>query len=677
MRFVTSLPRAVRSIENVWIPLSDGTKLAARIWLPEDAEADPVPAILEYIPYRKRDYTRGRDQGMHPYFAGHGYAAIRVDMRGSGESEGLLLGEYLKQEQDDAVEAIAWIAAQPWCTGKVGMMGKSWGGFNALQVAARRPPALAAIITVMSTDDRYADDIHFMGGALLTDNLEWGTVMLAFSARPPDPAIVGERWRAMWLDRLANDPFLPAIWLRHQLRDDFWRHGSVCEDWSAIECPVFVVSGWADGYSDPVFRMLEHLRVPRLGLVGPWSHIYPQDGVPGPAIGFLQEAVRWWDHWLKGKDTGIMAEPMLRAWIQDPVAPATYYAERPGRWVGEASWPSPSLLTRRFVLNHDGLGERAGGERPLVARTPQTVGLAGGDFSGFGVPGDLPGDQREDDGNSLTFDSEPLAAPFDVLGPAVLELELAVDRPLAFVAARLTDVAPGGAATRVSYGVLNLARREGPDRTVPMVPGERTRVRLQLHDAGHRFAAGHRVRVAIATSYWPLVWPSPEPVTLTLFAGASSLRLPARSPAGGQPAVHPFAPPESAPPLARTVLRKGAFARRVERDLATGEVVMHQVNDGGLFGGEALSRIDEIDLTLGHRFERWLRIHPDDPLCASHETWHTYVMERGDWRTRVAIRVRMWADRAAFHLAAELDAFEGEARVFSREWSESIPRDGV
>ena len=212
MSIVTTFPRAVRHIENLWIPLADGTRLAARLWLPEDADRDPVPAIVEYIPYRKRDYMRGRDQAMHPWFAGHGYAAVRVDMRGSGESDGVMLDEYTRQEHDDAVEVIAWLAAQPWCTGKVGMMGISWGGFNALQVAARRPPALKAIITLCSTDDRYADDIHYLGGCLLNDNLMWGTVMLIFSARPPDPAIVGADWRAAWLARLEANPFLPEIW---------------------------------------------------------------------------------------------------------------------------------------------------------------------------------------------------------------------------------------------------------------------------------------------------------------------------------------------------------------------------------------------------------------------------------------------------------------------------------
>jgi putative CocE/NonD family hydrolase len=319
MKFVDSYPRTVREIENVFIPLADGTRLAARIWLPEDAERNPVPAILEYLPYRKRDATTERDNLTYPWFAGHGYAGVRVDMRGSGDSDGLLEDEYLKLEQDDCLEVMRWIAAQPWCTGAIGMMGISWGGFNGLQVAARRPPELKAIITLCSTDDRYADDIHFMGGCLLTENLGWASTMFGYMARPPDPAIVGERWRELWLHRMENEPLLVDTWLRHQRRDAYWKHGSVCENFAAIECPVYAIGGWADGYSNAVPRLLAGLKVPRKGLVGPWAHKYPHFAYPGPQIGFLQEALRWWDKWLKGKETGVMDGPMYRVWLQDSV----------------------------------------------------------------------------------------------------------------------------------------------------------------------------------------------------------------------------------------------------------------------------------------------------------------------------------------------------------------------
>jgi len=278
----------VRRIEHCWVPLPDGCRLAARIWLPADAETSPVPAILEYIPYRKRDLTRARDEPMHHWFAGHGYAAVRVDVRGSGDSDGVLLDEYLEQEILDGADAIRWIASQPWCTGGVGMIGKSWGGFSALQIAARRPPALKAIITVCASDDRYTDDAHYMGGCLLNENLTWDSVLLTFAALPPDPALVGERWREVWADRLERAVFFPELWLRHPHRDDYWRHGSVGEDPGRIGCPVYAVGGWADGYTNAIPRLLASLRAPRKGLVGPWGHEYPHDGAPGPAIGFQQ-----------------------------------------------------------------------------------------------------------------------------------------------------------------------------------------------------------------------------------------------------------------------------------------------------------------------------------------------------------------------------------------------------
>ncbi|MFP4644427.1 MAG: CocE/NonD family hydrolase, partial [Spirochaetales bacterium] len=338
MTTVSEFPRPVRHIEHEWIPLPDGTRLASRIWMPEDALEDPVPALLEYIPYRKRDDEREKAASIHGYFAGHGYASVRVDIRGSGDSDGVLLDEYLRQEQEDGLAILRWIASQPWCTGKVGIFGISWGGFNALQIAALRPPELAAIITVCSTDDRYSDDIHHMGGCLLGDTLSWASTMFDYCSLPPDPEIVGEAWRDMWRRRLEESGLWLEKWLRHQRRDEYWKHGSICENYSDIEIPVYAVSGWADGYTNAVFRLLSNLKGPRKGLVGPWSHKYPHVGKPGPAIGFLQEAIRWWDRWLKGRENGIDTEPMLRVWMQDSVPPDTMYRYRPGRWISEDGW---------------------------------------------------------------------------------------------------------------------------------------------------------------------------------------------------------------------------------------------------------------------------------------------------------------------------------------------------
>ncbi len=303
--------------------------------------ANPVPAILEYLPYRKRDGTYERDALTHPYFAGHGYAGVRVDIRGSGESDGLLLDEYPQQEQDDALEVIAWLAAQPWCSGAVGMMGISWGGFNALQVAARRPPALKAIITLCSTDDRYRRRRALHGRLpAARPGFGWASFFFGAMCHPPDPALVGDRWRAMWLERLENVPLFLEIWLRHQRRDAYWQHGSVCEDYGAIQCPVYAVGGWTDGYTNAIPRLLAQLTVPAQGpdralgaCLSAFRAARPADRLPagGAAlVGPLAEGHRYRRH---GRADAARLDDRERA------RPRRYHETLPGRWVAEPSWP--------------------------------------------------------------------------------------------------------------------------------------------------------------------------------------------------------------------------------------------------------------------------------------------------------------------------------------------------
>jgi uncharacterized protein len=666
----------VRVEEHIWITLSDGCRLGARLWLPERAGQEPVPAVLEYIPYRKRDGTRARDEPMHGYFAEAGYAAVRVDMRGSGESDGHLADEYLKQEQDDAIEVIAWIAAQPWCTGAVGMMGKSWGGFNALQVAARRPPALKAIITVCSTDNRYTDDVHYMGGCVLNDNLWWGSIMLAFQARPLDPQIVGPSWRQRWLERIESLPFFPALWLAHQRYDEYWKHGSLCEDFAAIERPVLAVGGWADSYTNAVPRLLAGLKVPRLGIIGPWGHIYPQDGVPGPAIGFLQEAVRWWDHWLKRRDTGIMREPMLRAYLEDSVAPESTRTAMPGRWVGEATYPSPDIQSKPLYLRPDrSLGERSGDRREFSIRSPQSHGQAAGEWMGAGCVGEHPTDQRLDDGGALVFETPALDGEMAVLGFPRLSLELSADAPVAQLAVRLSDVAPDGRATRVSYQVLNLTHRNGHEHPEPLEPGRSYTIGVTLNACGHRFSAGHRIRLSIGTAYWPIVWPAPYPATLTVRTGDSLLELPVRQGGDASPAVA-FEPPARGASAPMTQIGKGLIRRYSQQDHVSGETTYVTETVGGLFG-EGILRFDEIGTELSQSIKRELTIRDDDPLSARYVIMQSFEMGRERWRTSVRTRTEMRSDRNNFYLSGNLTAFENGNAVAERAWSETIARDLV
>jgi putative CocE/NonD family hydrolase len=678
LNVVAELPHAVRVIENTWIPLADGVRLAARIWLPEGAQQRPVPAVLEYLPYRKRDFTRFRDEPIHHYFAGHGFASLRVDIRGSGDSDGILTDEYSAQEHADALEVLHWIAEQPWCSGNIGMMGISWGGFNSLQVAALRPPELKAIITLCSTDDRYADDAHYMGGCLLNENLQWGAILLTYQALPPDPQVVGDRWRELWRERLEQVVPFPEHWLRHQRRDDYWRHGSVCEDYSRITCPVYAIGGWADGYSNAVPRLLAGLRGPKKGLIGPWAHTFPQDGVPGPAIGFLQEALRWWRQWLSGEDTGIMAEPLFRVWMQDSVEPLPTRETWPGRWVAEESWPSPKLERRVWVLNAGGLGDTAdAAEGEASIASPQTTGLSGGEWCAFGAEGEMPGDQRPDDGRSLCFDSEPLPERLEILGAPALSLELRADRPVALVAVRLCEVAADGTSLRVSYGLLNLTHRNSHEHTEPVEPGRRQAVRIQLNDCAHAFPAGSRLRVALSTAYWPIAWPPPQPVTLHVATGASTLELPVRAPRPEDAALPDFEPPERGPTDEPRRLRAAPFRRTIERDLAANEILHTLISDAADLGGAALARVEAIGLDVGHTIERRYAIGESDPLSARAEIDQRTDLRRGDWKVRVETRTRLTASVRHFRFEADLDAFEGDERTFHRRWDEQIPRDGV
>jgi putative CocE/NonD family hydrolase len=661
-RIRTEFPRRVREIEHTWIPLSDGCRLAARIWLPDDAEEDPVPTVLEFLPYRKNDGTVARDAKRQPYLAGFGYAAVRVDMRGTGESDGILEDEYTAQEQEDALELIAWLAEQPWCTGAVGMWGISWGGFNALQVAAHRPPALKAIMTLCSTDDRYADDVHYRGGCVLAlDMLHWASSMMTWNARPPDPRLAGESWRETWLERLEAANAWIEPWLSHQRRDEYWKQGSVCEDYSAIECPVYAVGGFADGYTNAVPRLLEGLSVPRKGLIGPWAHAFPDDASPGPSIGFLQECVRWFDHWLKGIENGVMDEPMLRVWMQKSVEPQPSYEERPGRWVAEPSWPSPHLETRQWDL-------RGEGERFLLA--VQSTGTEAGAWTAEGQSADLATDQRPDDAFSITYDFEPLAEPLEILGLPSVTLALAVDRPYALVCVRLCDVFPDGTSALVTRGLLNLAHRASHEEPSALEPGTRYEVRVPLDVAAHSFPAGHRLRVAVSPAYWPWAWPSPEEVTLTVFGGR--LELPVRAPRAEDDELAAFQDPEHSLPLEIEETEAGPQGRTIRRELATG--LVEQIFDWDLGGA---SRLVAIDLDTSDSSHTVYSIVEGDPLSAAVRFRATSGMGRGDWQTLAVVKSSMTSDAANFHVETELTVTENENEVFTRTWRFAIPRDHV
>lgn len=651
----------VQEIADYGITLSDGCRLSARVWRPKGET--PVPVILEYLPYRKRDGTTARDCLTHPYFARHGYACVRVDMRGNGDSQGVMLDEYAPQELNDAVEVINHLAAQDWCSGTVGMMGISWGGFNALQVAAMEPEPLKAIITLCSTADRYADDIHYKGGCLLNENLGWGATMWAYSSRAPDPDLVGDAWREMWLERLEAEPFLPALWLNHQHRDAYWKHGSICEDFAAVKAATLAIGGWGDAYKNTVPNLVENLSAPVKGIVGPWVHKYPHFAVPEPRIGFLQEALRWWDHYLKGIETGVDKDPAYTAYVMDGVRPRTWYEERAGRWVCE-----PNAVRKNGDTYHLNAQGRLGGQSETVnalVASPQNCGMSGGEYCAIWLGPELPGDQRADDGMSVCFTSEPLEADFDVFGAPRIKLCLTSDKPNGQIAVRLNHIHPDGASTRITYGVLNLTHRQSHEHPEPCPTDAPFEISLDLDHIAYQVPKGHRIRVSISNAYWPMIWPSPEAAELILVEG--TVDIPRR--ASGQGDERSFPEPDAAEPWQIETLRKAHNTREIVTDMATGGVSLQIVDDFGH------TRDLDHGLEVASVARETWSIHPDDPLSARGVTHWTEENRRGDWAVRTETYGEMWSDATTFYLKARLEAYEGDTLVFEKDESFEIPRD--
>jgi uncharacterized protein len=639
------------------IPMSDGIKIAACIWMPEGSATHPVPALLEYSPYHSSQVAAWTPKYPH-FLASHGYACVVADIRGSGDSDGPVQDEYVKQEQDDGVAIIAWIAKQRWCSGKVGMYGLSWSGFSALQVAARNPPELKAVITHCSSDDRYTDDAHYLGGCLAQDMFTWGSLWTTICARAPNPAVVGARWRDMWMQRLNSQEFYVGNWLSHQHRDTFWKHASVDENYGSIKCAVYAVGGWVDGYNCVVPRLLANLKCPRKGLVGPWGHDYPDNrdvGRPGPAIDWENESLRWWDYWLKGVETGIMREPSYRVWMQHEEA-TRGVTDVPGRWVAEDSWPSARIESRRYFLTGKGIENGIGVEVVKNLTSLQTTGITAPNWVAFNMDTELPTDQRVDDARSLVFDSAPLQENLEILGAPVVTLELSVDKPVAFLVVRLNEVKPDGASSRVTYAILNLTHRDSHEFPTPLEPTKRYRVRVVLRDRAHRFKKGSRIRVAVSTTAWPLIWPSPGPVALSCYTGVSELELPIRAPQPEDDQLTPFTTVVgmNSSSLTQDSARPAIYTWDVAAQKL--RITTHSV------GGDAVLEINDNDPTSAK----------GDFHC-SLEYKHP-VAENDERTLRNEGSLNLSLTNDALVLRGSMKAFEDEREVFARSWERTIPR---
>jgi putative CocE/NonD family hydrolase len=564
--------------EHVWIAMQDGTRLAARLFLPDEL---PAAVILEALPYRMDDLTASYASEYERLCEEGGFAVCRLDLRGTGSSEGIALDEYHPQEQADICEAIAWLAAEPWSTGSVGMYGTSWGGFNSIQVAMERPPALRAIVPIYASDDRYTDDVHYMGGVLKAiDLVDWVLYMAACNVLPPVPAVYGDGWRDEWLRRIeGTEPWL-LRWLEEQDDGPYWRHGSLRPRYDRITCPTMIVAGWADGYTNIALRAYTELRCPRRVLIGPWAHMSTATSIPGPHIDLVPELIRWFGRWLRGDRNGIDDEPPIAVFMRRSTQPAPELPEMRGEWRSEPTWPAERL---RPTLRRP---QGAADDHVVVHGD---VGTAAWISCAGKPPWTLPEDQREDDERSLTYDW-PLDDELELLGHPRLRLTVTSPHPVAFLSARLCDVFPDGTSALVSRGVLNLTHRDGHEAPQPLEPGVPTSVELELEATAWIFDGDHRIRLALAGSDWPNTWPPPHGGTLSVERATVELELPVLD----GPPVAP--PPAFEAPRARVDddddELQPPVVRRIERD-ADGEETRVVTSYGSRYTAPHGARIAE------------------------------------------------------------------------------------
>lgn len=640
-------PGTFRVVEHQPIPARDGVKLSARMWLPEGAMR--APAVLETVPYRKRDLYRGADDLWGPQLAAAGIAFVRLDVRGSGESEGVLTDEYSEAELDDCADVIAWLARQDWCNGAVGMRGISWGGINALQVAARRPPALRAIMPMGTCDRRYTDDAHYVGGSVAHTNFQWGALFKKVMAGPPDPLIHGERWREMWRARLDAAPPILATWLTHQREDDYWRRGSVAEAPGDVRVPAYVVGGWSDTYAAPGLRTFANMQAPAKALIGPWGHTYPYAAAQG--LDWAHEEVRWWRRWLMGEPTGIMEEPRLRLFM--PEATASEGGPVPGRWIGEQAWP-PQTAAKTLYLNAGALESQPRLGAPLLHRDRGVVGTTKPEWLDR-----LPIEQGHDDALSAAFDSAPLDEAMEIAGEPELTLHVAADRPVARVFVRLCDVRTDGKSWLVTWAALNLTRRISMREPSPLEPGHIYEVKLKLRPVAYHFRAGSRMRLSISEGFWPMLWPSPVTPELTLPLGVSTLSLPVR--AAGADAPFPITQADGGDP---------APDHAPATPDASGRIVLTHTSP------EAAYPVAGADgIILSSSGEEVSEMIAGDPLSCRWRQVTRSGWKRGDWSCAVEASYALTADATSFRIVETLRASEGGREVFVRESDRRVPRD--
>ena len=659
---------SVLTIREVMIPMPDGIQLAADLYMPAGIPAgEHLPVLLEYTPYRKND-SRGSKYRIYTYFVKRGYVVARVDIRGTGNSQGRTIPyEYSEIELSDGDAVIAWLAKQDWSNGNVGMFGISWGGFNSIQMAVRKPPALKAFVALMATEDLYQEDVHYMDGIIHIDS--WMMSHDLSNAMPGAPEF---RLDEDWLrNRFEVEPSV-FTYMREQRDGSFWDRASARDKYEQIQIPGYYIGGWYDGYRDSPPRMLEHVKAPVKAMIGPWDHYYPHNAWPAPQVEWRHEAVRWFDQWLKGNDTGILDEPRFAVYVRDWHPPGPGVDEIPGHWRWEEGWPIERSVTKTFYAGRDHeLSSSPSIQATHSLKYKPSVGLAGGGPVMWW--GNIPPDQQSMDDYSLIYDSHPLDSPLEILGMPRAILKVSADVSRANWVVRICDVAPDGSVTQVGGAAFNGTHRKSAREPEDLIPGKVFPLEIKMHFSSWVFPKGHRIRFAINNAQWPMLWPTPYQMTTTLAIGGmegARVELPVVPPADRP--VPKFKLPEEGPSLPDYAsVDSGNVSGYAEI-----KSIQRDEQSGAAFGIATNATSFRYPWGLEH-FEERLEHRTSDlnPAETSVIGIYAVAIDLNDRTIRMEQNVVFKSDLKNFHMNfIRRFKVDGET-LHEKQWNEIFPRD--
>jgi len=648
-------------IKRNWITMKDGIRLSVTYFKPIAKKKDEkFPALFEFLPYRKDDLFYLRDYPLYTYFVRRGYVIVKVDIRGTGSSEGMIPPrEYSEAELNDAVEIINQLSKAPWSNGNVGMWGISWSGFNAIQVAMHSPPGLKAIMASCASDDLFHDDVHYIDGAFHVDQYELRIDTKHGLPRWPDYILN----KTYFEERFNTYPWF-LTYLKQQRDSDFWRKNSLRWNYKSIQIPVYLLGGLLDGYRDSIPRMLENMKVSIKAEIGPYNHAWPDNAIPGPNYEWRHELVRWWDYWLKGRDTGVRDEPRFAVFVREGHPPDSRLKRTPGHWRYE-EWPIKRTIWKKYypTINQQLLATRG---EPGLARLKYVPS--------YGVEvgywwGETTGDMRPVDAGGLVFDSDVLTEKMEIIGFPQVRLKVSTDAKLAHWIARLEDVHPDGEISLITGALLNGSQSQSRLNPRYLIPGKEYRLVFPLHFTTWTFHPGHRIRMVISNSLFPMIWPTPYPMTTQIYFDHKDtiLELPV-IPFQKRP-VPQFIPPQPREKRldARSLKSRGwPYKHKIIRDI-------DQSLTSVVWEGESRMEIEgRVYCSVDKTFYQTNDKVPANSKFKG-ETIRTIKLK--DRTLKLKTLISLHSDENNFYARFTRQIYKGKILVKERIWKETIPRE--